>query len=261
MPLTLEVSVSTLSLLDMVRVHAGAAWHDVPWAGRVLPHTVEGVLMTCSDLRQPLRRVPSFIDWNCVVRRLTCGMPSRDNAVQPRRGADAPAGVEARDWKPTRPWKRRVAENALAGEERDGPRWPCALVYGAGVWMTPRLNRCILGVLGSSMTGSRMQLCMTDTWMLPLTKRCRSLGPTMLAGMCEDERLEQLLERLSNTCGVLALFANKCNALIVVKHATSIATGTTAKIGYRAGHGARIGSTPWPRKASSLREWARMSAA
>ena len=133
MPLTLEVSVSTLSVLDMVRVHAGTSWHGVPWAGRVLPHTVEGVLMTCSDLRQPLRRVPSFIDWNCVVRRLTCGMPSRDNAVQPRRGADAPAGVEARDWKPTRPWKRRVAENALAGEERDGPRWPCALGYGAGV--------------------------------------------------------------------------------------------------------------------------------
>lgn len=64
--------------------------------------------------------------------------------------------------------------------------------------------------------GSRMRLCMATTWTLPLTEIRRSLGLTMLASICEGERLERLSKRMSNACGVLALFANKYNALIVV---------------------------------------------
>ena len=84
----------------------------------------------------------------------------------------------------------------------------------------------------------------------------------MLLGFGEGSwEVVRRVSGLNSTCGGNALSLDTSVPLFVVRHANSISTGVTAKIGYGAGHGARSGSTPAPGRALSPQEWARARAA
>jgi hypothetical protein len=80
----------------------------------------------------------------------------------------------------------------------------------------------------------------------------------MLSGTGEVRKVVRRLSGLNNTCGDGALFSDESVSVFVVRHANVIVAGATAKIGYGAGQGARIGSAPAPARVLPPHEWTRI---
>ena len=183
------------------------------------------------SLRRP--RLPETVHL-CVVREgcwLTRDMPKRASITQPNAGALSQFYEEANVWKTARCWKQRLARGT-----------------------------CVPGAPASSLTGQWVQQCMAST--NAFTRRgscCRGLR-AMLSGVGEGRTDLRHSMGCFCSCGCDAPSSDRGVLLFVVRHATSIATVVMAKIGYGAGHGARIGSWPASRKAGNPREWARARA-
>ena len=141
--------------------------------------------------------------------------------MQPNAGALSRVGEEASVRKTARCWKQRVARDT-----------------------------CVPGALASSLTGQWVQQCRAST-------ECVHRELELLPGATRNafgrwrglDGVSDTSDGVSCSCGGDAPSSDGGVPLFVVKHATSIATGVAAKIGYGAGHGARIGSWPASRRA------------
>ena len=214
-------------------VHVVPSNDACPAAGLVFPFSVEGLADVRRALERTRERCSPLVGLRHSLQLYAHTAPSRVAGVPPVCTTCSPAGYEG-----------HIGESGYsylgertAGDTRvsDGP--------------------CL------SMTGVRLCACMATIGLLYDGSSRRHSLHAPPAGVSSTLVYEQLPWMRIVLCGMWTLPLGDRNTLVVVRHANAITTGVTAKIGFGAGHGARIVTATSPGRLTPISEWARMRAA